>query len=291
MRARRGNGGRRRHVPLAMDTARRDVSRAAATLPLPRDPRRPMTLLRASLLTLLLASGAAVGCVSPPAADGAAPTGAPAAEPRPASPPRDERAPTARLAAETGGSSRPNAIEAGDDAPRLVARASAVVDTPPVAPAPAAPTLDGAWRLDRGASEDVDAAVRRATEGLSPFLRGTARDRLSRASAPASALRIATAEGAVTIEDGEGRALRAVPGGRGTLRTRRGDRDAQVSARRDGAGLVVTLRTAAATRVETYAPSADGGTLRLTVAVTGDRLPQPLRYALVYRREETGGAR
>jgi hypothetical protein len=55
-----------------------------------------------------------------------------------------------------------------------------------------------------------------------------------------------------------------------------------VTGKTSGSGYVETFQAADGHRTNTFAPTANG--LTLTVTLTSPRLPKPLRYKLAYRR-------
>lgn len=145
---------------------------------------------------------------------------------------------------------------------------------------PLSADLGGTYTLDRGRSDDVNAAIDAVVKKMGVLTRPIARRRL-RATNPAYA-RIGlafTGDGARVTAGG---ATLTLPASGAPVRWRRDGETLSVSGRRDGASYVETFTAKDGRRTNTFTPEGDG--LVLHVVVTSSRLPAPLRYSLHYHR-------
>ncbi|MEM9074812.1 MAG: hypothetical protein AAGE52_40320 [Myxococcota bacterium] len=145
--------------------------------------------------------------------------------------------------------------------------------------------VNGTWELASPSAESTarETAIEGATEEMSRFMRGRARSHLRQRTEPAPRLRVR--------RDGDQLELR----GRRSLTLRIGGPavevegeggQGEVQATRRNGDLVVTLRGGNGVWVTTYRPSEDGRFLHLDVVITGERLAEPIRYRVTYRRRE-----
>ena len=146
--------------------------------------------------------------------------------------------------------------------------------------------LEGTYRLavtHDQARETIDRAIDRAVEDMGRVAEYFAGKLLQEKLRVADPLAIAIEEGYVRIRFGEN-TLRIRQGSFGSLTTPDGE-PARARARVDGARLVVEWRTERGVRRDTFVRR-ENGTLRLSVRVTGERLPEAVQYHLDYRRNE-----
>ena len=147
--------------------------------------------------------------------------------------------------------------------------------------------LEGTYRLavtHDQARETIDRAIDRAVEDMGRIAEHFAGKQLQEKLRVADPLAIAIEDGFVRIRFGEN-TLRIRQGSFGSLTTPDGE-PARARARVDGARLVVEWRTERGVRRDTFLRR-ENGTLRLSVRVTGDGLPDAVQYHLDYRRDES----
>jgi hypothetical protein len=169
----------------------------------------------------------------------------------------------------------------------------------PARPAVAAaqdPGLAGVFQVGPGADDEVDRAIRAATEGAGFFVRTLGRRMLGEKLQPVATIRIALTDSTASITTAADEELRTPLSGAGASDpTGAGDSDAAhegapktpadaVITRWDGAALVRTFREDEGIRRYRYTLDPDGRTLRVRVRVEGSKLPRPVEYELTYHR-------
>ena len=150
---------------------------------------------------------------------------------------------------------------------------------------PSPSTFDGVWRHAPGPEETRrrQASIEAATEDLSIFMRGKARDRLDERTTPPRVLQLQVRDDRVELSrDGKSVSLRV--GAKPVTVERNGQR-AILSVRLDRAQLVLHSKGERGERTTTYALSPDGRGLTMSVRMTSERLGAPLEYRSTYRRE------
>lgn len=152
----------------------------------------------------------------------------------------------------------------------------------------AAQDLAGAWVLDAAASDDVNAAIDRATSRMSFITRPVARSRLRGATRPARTLLVQrTADAKLMTVEGE--APIRMPADGSPVRWRRSDGETvEVSGRWRERTFVQSFSADDGRRTNEYVLRDDGG-LDLRVVIASERLPAPVEYRLVYRRTGNDG--
>jgi hypothetical protein len=142
----------------------------------------------------------------------------------------------------------------------------------------------GGWLHAGQAKEEKQRldAIKAMTSEMSVFIRGTARKRLAKRTAPARELRLRVdGERFEVSRSGHKVSLRL--GAKPVAFERNGKRG-KLSARRDGKRIVVVAEGDNGKRVTTYALSADGKVLTVSVVMSGKKLPKSLAYRSTYRR-------
>ena len=173
----------------------------------------------------------------------------------------------------------------------LVVAAAAAAIMVPAGPAeaessvPRAADFGGTWRHvgDAREAEQRKQAIERATEDLSIFVRGMARDRIAERTAPSSELMIEVVGGRLKLSGKGGKSLSVELGGKPTILSKDGKKGT-VSARMDDGRLVVVTKGEGSQRTATYALSSDRGRLSVTIRMKGGKLPGVLEYRSTYRR-------
>ena len=141
--------------------------------------------------------------------------------------------------------------------------------------------IEGEWRIDRAASDDVGRAIQSATAKMNAFTRPIARRRLARTNPVYErvSLRFTPSSAHVTA----GPSTLDLPASGAAIRWQRDGETLQVSGRLRGNEFIETFDAKDGRRTNVFSPRA-GDTLAMTVTVTSPRLPKPLTYRLVYRR-------
>ncbi len=142
------------------------------------------------------------------------------------------------------------------------------------------PDLAGVYQLVPDLSDDIGRAIHEGTEEAGFFVRTFGRGMLADRLEPASTVRIAlTATTVILTEDGAETRARLLNGAEKdeTGEAEEGDRAMWV-----GESLVRTFTEKDGVRRYQYSVSPAGDTLTIDVTVEGSRLPQPIRYSLIY---------
>ncbi len=142
----------------------------------------------------------------------------------------------------------------------------------------------GTWAY---AGDDAEAtrrkkAIEAATEGMAPFMRGKARERLGVSTSPPKILKIRVeGENLELARDGKLVSLRL--GGPATTVERA--KKAEMSARRDGERLIVESKGENGEQVTTYTLSPDAKHLTASVRMRSEKLEKPLVYTSTFARK------
>jgi hypothetical protein len=165
----------------------------------------------------------------------------------------------------------------------LLIMLAVIVTLPAVLDAQSRP-LQGTFAYDAQASDDVEEAIRVATGRMNFALRGIARGRLRRTNEPYRQVTLAHTTSNVTITT-DARAPIVTPATGSAIRWTREDGEVlDVSTTWENDALRQSFVADDGRRDNVFTLSPDGNTLKMTVTVQSGRLPQPLRYTLVYLR-------
>jgi len=146
--------------------------------------------------------------------------------------------------------------------------------------------FEGSFSLVPARSDDINRAIGRAVAGLNFAFRPIARSRLRRANTPYAAVMIERRGTDVAIGLDAGDAI-VTPASGAPVRWRRPDGEVlQVSTAWEGGRLRQSFVAEDGRRDNLYSVSEDGRLLTMDVTVSSPRLPEPLRYRLVYRRTD-----
>jgi hypothetical protein len=133
-------------------------------------------------------------------------------------------------------------------------------------------------------SDTVEAVIRQATARMNFVTRPIARSRLRQTNAAYRHLAIDERADSIAISY-EGRApIRAPSSGAATPWRREDGEQFQVWIQRDGDVLRHHFKADDGERLNEFRWSVDGDTLALSVTLTSSRLPEPVRYRLLYLR-------
>jgi hypothetical protein len=167
----------------------------------------------------------------------------------------------------------------------LVALAFAAVATlvPSLASAQES-SMRGTWTLNRQASDNITTAINTTVQRMNFVTRPIARGRLTRTNAPYGRVVVDYTQAQVTLRFDE-RAAMVTPSNGTPVQWRREDGEMfALSTEWENGRLEQTFKADDGQRVNVFSVSEDGHTLTLDVTVSSPRLPQPLRYKLVYNR-------
>jgi hypothetical protein len=147
--------------------------------------------------------------------------------------------------------------------------------------------LQGKYVIDEAASEDIDAAIEKATADFNFAMRSMARSRISATNPRYKRIGLARNDKVITVQFDEANPLEMPADGRAVPWTREDGLKFNMSGQWNATQLVMTLASEnkMLDRVNTFTLAPDGKVLKLQVRLTGARLSQPLEYLLVYRRE------
>lgn len=164
----------------------------------------------------------------------------------------------------------------------------AVVAAAAVQLAAAAPgdSLAGHWHLDRAASGDVRRAIDTVTGRMNFFIRPIARSRLRSANQVHDHLVITITPTEVATQVDQGAPIVSPANGTEVTWRRENGDVFQLHTVLEGQQLVQTfVGRDGSSRENVFVPAPDGRTLNIAVTVAHPRLPMPLKYQLVYRRD------
>lgn len=143
--------------------------------------------------------------------------------------------------------------------------------------------LVGTYALDAAASDNVGQAVQRTTARVNPILRGYVARRLRTANPPIPRVAIALEGRNATITTG-GDVRRNVVGGPAVRARDEEGKAYTTTVAASGQSLVQRFVAEDGTRTNTFSLDAQGR-LVMNVRLESSRLPAPLVYNLVYRRQ------
>ena len=165
----------------------------------------------------------------------------------------------------------------------LALAALALTPTPGFAAPPGA-AFTGTWTYVEDAQETKrrQAAIEAATQDLSVFVRGQARERLRTRTTPPPLLKLVVDGEQLELTRGAASMTLGLGGAPKTVEVD-GDR-AVLSARLEGDRIVVTSQGDNGERVSTYTLASDTKHLTVSVRLRGERLGQPIVYRETYVR-------
>jgi hypothetical protein len=142
--------------------------------------------------------------------------------------------------------------------------------------------LDGRYALDKARSASVDKAIDETVAKMNFVTRSVARSRLAKTNTPPAKVNIVVAD-RVEIDLGA-KPVSMSPDGKAVAWTRPDGETFQVSVRQEGERLIEQFQGADGSRRNTFSLLDGGKALAMDVQVESPKLPQPLRYRLVYSR-------
>ena len=144
--------------------------------------------------------------------------------------------------------------------------------------------ISGTFVYDATASDNVKEAINDAVAKMNFLVRPFARRRLHKANPLYQRVTISHTPRQVTVTTGDLAPVVTPADGTPINWTRENGDKLKVSTRWRNSTLQQTFRATDGQRTNTYTLSPDGRTLTMRVTVTSPRLPQPVRYKLVYGR-------
>lgn len=144
----------------------------------------------------------------------------------------------------------------------------------------AADPLSGSFTLDRARSDDVNAAINTVVKKMNPVTRAIARRRLRNTNPVYASVAISFTSDHARITAGPSTVVLPLSGK--PILWKRAGEVLTVSGRREGDRYIETFDAKDGRRTNVFTPTSDG--MVMAVTVTSRRLPQPLRYRLVYNR-------
>ncbi|GJG87028.1 hypothetical protein tb265_22090 [Gemmatimonadetes bacterium T265] len=147
-------------------------------------------------------------------------------------------------------------------------------------------SLAGHWTIDRAASGDVRRAIDTVTARMNFFIRPIARSRLRSANEVHEHLTITISPTEVATQVDRHPPIMSPVDGTPVTWTRENGDVFRLHTVLTGERLVQTfVGKDASSRQNVFVPSSDGRTLVIGVTVAHPRLPRPVTYELVYRRD------
>jgi hypothetical protein len=144
--------------------------------------------------------------------------------------------------------------------------------------------LEGAYHIDAAASDDIPKAIERGTEEMSFAIRPLARSLTAKTNPCYQRIAILRDDGSVSLHLDSRPPIRVPLNGQ-SVRWIREDGGIYHITADWGSSLVMHFHGNDGDRTNTFAPGADGRTLTLHVELSSSRLPGPIEYSLVYRRD------
>jgi hypothetical protein len=141
--------------------------------------------------------------------------------------------------------------------------------------------LSGSYKYAPDQSADVPQAIDKAIEKMNFIKRPIARSRLATTNKPYQKIHIELGASEVVITYDDQAPIRMPLGGESIKWTRADGEVFNVAASFDGSKLVQTYKAEDGQRVNAF--TKQGGALQMDVEVSSPQLPQPLKYALLYR--------
>lgn len=143
--------------------------------------------------------------------------------------------------------------------------------------------MEGVFEVGPEAVDEVERAIRAATEGGGFFIRTVGRRLLRVKLRPPPVLHIALTDSTASITDSSGDPVQTPLTGGESDESLLSSRESVVT-RWEGTALVRTFREDDGIRRYRYTLDPDHGSLHVHVHVDGSRLPRPVEYELSYHR-------
>ena len=148
-------------------------------------------------------------------------------------------------------------------------------------------SFTGVWspKGDKKEEQQRLQAIEAATTDMSIFIRGTARKRLGKGTAPPARLQLVVEGERFTVaRDTKSFSMQL---GAKPITVEKDGKQAKVSARREGATIVVESQGEKGRSMTSYALSPDGTRLTMSVRMRGEKLSGVLAFKATFRRQAT----
>ena len=147
------------------------------------------------------------------------------------------------------------------------------------------PDLQGIYGFDANSSDDIQAAITRGTEQMNFAIRPLARRLIAKANPPYQRIAISRSGTTASLQLDARPPIRTPLDGTWTRWVREDGGIDRVSGQWSYPTFAVLFQGEDGARVQKYVLDPDGGILKLYVELTSPRLPGPIDYVLVYRRQ------
>lgn len=146
------------------------------------------------------------------------------------------------------------------------------------------PTLQGTFTFNRTGSDNVETAIEKAVEDMNFIVRPIAKSRLSKTNQPYQRVVISYTPTTVSITTDKRAAIQTPSNGTSIKWTREDDEVFNVSTEWKSGKLQQIFKAEDGARSNLFSISPDGKVLTLEVTITSPKLPQPLKYKLLFNR-------
>lgn len=145
--------------------------------------------------------------------------------------------------------------------------------------------LQGAYKIDANASDDIEAAITRGTAQMNFTIRSLARHLIAKANPPYQRIVISRTGDTASLQLDARPPIRTPLDGSWVRWIREDGGVDNITGQWSYPTFVVYFKGEDGARTHSYLLDSDGRTLKLDVELTSPRLPHPIDYTLVYRRD------
>ena len=145
--------------------------------------------------------------------------------------------------------------------------------------------LEGAYKIDANASDDIEAAITRGTAQMNFAIRSLARRLIAKANPPYQRIVISRTGSTANLQLDTRPPIQTPLDGSWVPWIREDGGIDRITGQWSYPTFVVHFKGEDGARTQTYLLDSDGRTLKLDVELTSPRLPHPIDYTLVYRRD------
>jgi len=149
------------------------------------------------------------------------------------------------------------------------------------------PTIEGVYVFDAAASENVKAAIDAVTSKMNFIKKPIARSRLTKTNPAYQRISISREDNEIVVVLDARKPIRMPADGAVIKWTREDGEKFDLNADWKNTQLIQTYVAEDGKRVNEFNLSADGNAMTLTVTVSSEQLPLPMRYKLGYARAKT----
>jgi hypothetical protein len=145
--------------------------------------------------------------------------------------------------------------------------------------------LQGSYTLDPAAGDSIEKAVVNGTAEMNFAIRSLARGRIVKTNPPYGRIQLWRTETVISVQFDSRQAIEMPADGRPVRWAREDGGMYNISAQCSATQLVMHFNADDGQRINTLVLQPDGKTLELKVKLASPRLPGPIAYTLVYRRQ------